>query len=285
LFILSYFDSRLRGQSIFSSDLVTIHVGKGDGKNRTFVIHRNVLAKSPLFDRILNKYSLVGKDKDKDGANFLALALPDDDPDVFELFCLWLYGKNLSSIATAKDNLSSNHFNVNSNVNINFSNHRTLLPLLLKLCHFAEKNDLPDLLGHSIDAFLSACGTNNCIPSVAQAVDIYKSSSGDSKLRLLAVHTLVFTLLGLGADMRDQRWSNAAFVAALGANEDLLMDVVKMLRGMLPFEVTEPLDPRDLPPCFFHQHAKEEECPYGGGSAPERETSESRKRVSFMSGV
>jgi hypothetical protein len=88
---------------------------------------------------------------------------------------------------------------------------------------------------------------------------------------MLAVHTLSFTLLGFGADVTGQRLSNAAFVAAFGANEDLLMDVVKMLRGMLLFEVTVPLDPRESLPCFFHQHGEGDECPYGGDNAPEKE--------------
>jgi hypothetical protein len=157
-----------------------------------------------------------------------------------------------------------------------------LLRLLPKLCHFAEKSDLLDLLGHSIDAFLSACGANNYTPSVAQAVDIYELSSKDSKLWLLAVHTLVFTLLGLGADTGDQRWLNAAFVVALGANKDLLMDVVKILKGMLSHRA---LGSKGFAAMLLHQHAKEEECPYGEDDAPEREVSEPRKRVSFMDSV
>ncbi len=134
------------------------------GPERTFTIHRGILCRSAAYFRA----ALEGEFKE---AIDQALRLPEDDPDMFSHFELWLYtGSILESHESAKD--------------ISWK-------VLTDICLFGEARGIPELQNEAINAYIDKYHATNEIPT-GEFNHIYENTLDSSPLRKLLVDLVTF---------------------------------------------------------------------------------------------
>jgi hypothetical protein len=133
-----------------------------------------------------------------------------------------------------------------------------LRQLLLLYC-LAEKLHIPKLADQTMDFMIGLCREKNWIPTIDSLAAIYGYTYTGSKLRLFAARCFAFLISHYDDKYSGGLWSNEKLFQNLKRHDDLLVDVLALLRmqaGRLQFH------PRDQPACDYHQHAKTEACPY-----------------------
>jgi hypothetical protein len=76
---------------------------------------------------------------------------------------------------------------------------------------------------------------------------------------LYTARAYVLVILHQPSEISKATWSNEEMQTVFKENEDLLADIIPMMRLQAgKFKV----DPREDDPCDYHQHTKTEVCPY-----------------------
>ncbi|KAI9054888.1 hypothetical protein LZ554_002032 [Drepanopeziza brunnea f. sp. 'monogermtubi'] len=196
----------------------------GTGPKATkFYVHKKLLCKKVEF------FDKMFKGHFAEALNGVA-SLPTDSPSAFKLFVGWLY---------------TTHLEVPS------------FDTLLSLFIFAEKYNVTDLADQVMDTITSL---KKFLPDCSHASHVYQNTHAKSKMRLFICRSIVFVILHFSSGYRSGAWDDKRLQEAMTENRDLCRDIVRMLRlqaGKLRVK------PCDELPCDYHQHAKEEKCPYG----------------------
>lgn len=207
---------------MLGTKIVTIFVGP---ENREFKIHKKLLSSQcAVFDRMFNGAFQEGVTQ--------TATLPEDDVGAFGCFLTWLY----------QDKLKPEVFND--------------CETMISLFAFAEKYGIVRLMDHFMDTLVHRDKHGNAGPASSNALAIYASTHDHSRFRLYVSRMLAFTLDSLpDKDSARSKEIRDAFTK----NADLMMDFLGHYRGMRG-ELLE--DPREVPACDYHQHGKDEPCPY-----------------------
>ncbi|KAI9646437.1 hypothetical protein NHQ30_004429 [Ciborinia camelliae] len=225
------------------SDLVRILVG-GDGDSAgtekvEFVLHKKILcAKVPFFEKMFNGSFLEGTTQ--------VATLPEDDPDAFRLLVAWVYTGSIASEV--------------------FPGNTFLLPLSA-LFILAEKYCIAALMDFSIESIRDQMDKKQCLAHRHPVESIYEKTHAKSKLRVLLsviVANVLVANLHRSRERADDKdaWSNEDLQSLLCGSADLTLDVIKIMREAEPFD-RRFATPIYFPRCHYHQHGKDEKCPYG----------------------
>ncbi|KAF7875244.1 hypothetical protein EAF04_002416 [Stromatinia cepivora] len=154
--------------------------------------------------------------------------LPEDSPCAFRLLVSWIH----TDIIATSETSSSKYYH----------------------------EELPRLFFLAENHFT----TNNCIhgPNIVKVA--YENTHAKSKLRLLASRLVVYAIGTPDIFVGTDSWSTEKIQNLLASNSDLTGDVIQLLRGQLGNRAQ---DPKKLSVCDYHQHGKNEVCPYGGKSS------------------
>ena len=173
-------------------------------------------------------------------------ALPEDDPVSYKMFLSWLYQDRIPVPQPSR--LSGGMCEVEQ---------------LCRLFIFAEKYNIIQLADRTMDLLTDYLKKKNWQLDERTMSLCYQLTHQNSKLRLFVCGSYVYITLHFPFPnkTKDGRslWQNQDMVKLLKNTDDLLADFYGMLRlqaGKLQ------VDPRDTLPCDYHQHGKNEVCPY-----------------------
>ena len=166
------------------------------------------------------------------------IRMPEDDPDVFDMFVQWVYERRLDTADMTKHTPKSGP-----------------LGLRFKLYCFAEEICLNDLMDYTISSFMSNYTKHVKSASVHVMSLAYEGTSKGSKLRLFIAHELVYILRTLG---NSSFWPDKDLGWVMTKNEDLAVDVVSLLRS----SSKDLENPARFSKYQYHVHANNHECLY-----------------------
>ncbi|KAL2061900.1 hypothetical protein VTL71DRAFT_7278 [Oculimacula yallundae] len=198
------------------------------------------ISKAPVFDRMFNGNFAEGQKAEA--------ILPEDDPDAFDMFASWLYRGYVTSPCDG--------FGVHKR-------RQTPLDNFIRLLIFAEKYGLVGLADNTMDMLIEAQINDKSRPGEKMDAIAYEGTHEGSVLRLYISRSWAYTVL---AYKDKEPWASSS-IGPIGkkANE-LLADGLSLLRDL---NNVKPLagkklieDPKLAPPCDYHQHGKDEVCPY-----------------------
>jgi len=164
--------------------------------------------------------------------------MPEDDPDVFNLFVQWLYAARLCVPDMTKNTATSGP-----------------MWTRFKLYCFAEKICLPELMDYTMSSIMSACVRGDKSPSIEVMRMVYGGTKQGSRLRLFTAHVLHF-LIRNGGDLGP--WPSSKLAQVMNEHEDLTVNVLQLLRD----NSKAPSHPGHYPKCMFHVHTKNHTCKY-----------------------
>jgi hypothetical protein len=87
----------------------------------------------------------------------------------------------------------------------------------------------------------------------------YRNTSPGCKLRLYISKFIVYVATTFDESMTSAAWTNDLLGRMVRDCEDLGTDIFALLRKSSGLKAP---DPREAPACDYHQHGKEEACPY-----------------------
>jgi len=197
-------------------------------------VHKNLLLeKSTVFKKMFTGGFVE--------ATTNAATLPEDDPDAFEAVVEWIYhGKFLT-----------------------INGHRTIcgsqMRLLLDICRLASKYSMWELLDRATTGYVQSMSLSGCLPNRPHIDLVYEHLPPHSKLRLFVAKSVAYIILTSPNDEANGAWENKEFQALFLKHEDLLLDVLDLLRMQAG---KWPLNPKGAPHCEYHEHAKAMKCPW-----------------------
>jgi hypothetical protein len=171
-------------------------------------------------------------------------SFPEDDPVAFKLFISWLYRGAVEMPLSSTSTSSTGKCEV--------------LQLFL-LFVFAEKFGIAVLADETMDFITGVLKERNWFPGSDVLTSAYQNTHSGSKLWLFASRCFAFLISHYANNTSGGCWSNAKLSAGLKGHEDILLDVLAVLRwqaGKLQ------IDPRDQLACDYHQHANTDPCTY-----------------------
>ncbi|CAO2656038.1 Nn.00g048410.m01.CDS01 [Neocucurbitaria sp. VM-36] len=151
--------------SSFNGSVVEVHVGGSHGDPTIFFIHKNLAAlRSEFFKRATG--ALWQQDKDH------AIALPDDDPDMFSLYLNLVYTKQLATKGSDE-----------------WYKLCRLYVLVEKLQDLNAKNQVIDgMHAYFHDVVLNKAPSNmTCVLPAGATQELYEGTSAENKARKLVV--------------------------------------------------------------------------------------------------
>ncbi|CZT00567.1 uncharacterized protein RCO7_03012 [Rhynchosporium graminicola] len=217
----------------FGSEIVKISVDR-KSKKQEFHIHKNLLCqKAPVFDRMFSSNFAEGQKGEAE--------LPEDDPQAFDAFAAWLY---CDAVATL----------VNENEGVD----RRYIQLFI----FAEKYGIIRLADNTMDAFLKNQTIIKTRPGPESSAMAYEGTYVGSKLRLYVARCWAYAVL----QQETEVWTSASLVPIGDKAQELLLHGLKLLRNLNKVKNSAGKklikNPKLAAPCDYHQHGKDEVCPY-----------------------
>ncbi|KAI9054889.1 hypothetical protein LZ554_002033 [Drepanopeziza brunnea f. sp. 'monogermtubi'] len=212
---------------ILGTDIATITVGSGTTA-KTFKVHTDLIcSKVPFFKAMF-------KGNFKEAATQTA-TLPEDDPLAFELFLGWLYRETVDEISDA-----------------------TLY--LIKLFGFAEKYTVVTLMDNTMDVLVVALKEKNLLFLQFHMEEIYQITHESSKMRVFASRCFAFALM----TCQDTGvWSTTTLMSMTSTHRyEIVVDSLTLIPSLTLQGIGLFPDPRLAPLCDYHQHGKDEVCPY-----------------------
>ncbi len=220
--------------------MVDIYVGK-DGARKHFHIHKGILcSKIPYFDKMFNsgfQESLSSKAE-----------LPEDNAEAFDYLEAWIYSGSLTEFKWNVDKGSSGRG----------SNYPTFsfYILLDKLC-----------LGHLLDEFVSsyikADKEKNYFPACHQITLAYRLLPEDCKFLQYFLLSFRYILVEMPrSGPVEDVWSTKNMTDTMESSSTLRADLLTACLEAPRGRKTK--DPRKLPPCTFHEHSNDDDCPLKG---------------------
>lgn len=272
-------------------------------KRKKFSVHQKLICnRSTFFHKAFNGAF-------KEGAEGIVY-LPEDKPDVVEVFIAWLYSAVLnpprksseSFKSSAREVSSGSGFAINDGVVDNDSIESTdsknnssskassssedfddiedfqiftnKLTHYMDLYFFAEKYGIESLQNQAMDK-LPAIVSGYC-PDSAEVREIYENTTESSPLRQFAVKHVAYCLMHSKPDM-----DFIAMYCELGG--DFAKDLVMRLCGMGSKPTTAP---STKPHCYYHVHSDGKRCGRNNGSSGnERRRIHSRLAAHYILGL
>ena len=217
-------------------ETVVIVVGTG-AKIKSFKIHKTLLcAKVTFFDKMFN-----GPFSE---ASTQTASLTDEEVASFKLFLGWLYQDRIPVPPSfAQCGMGE-------------------IEQLCRLFALAEKYNVTLLADQTMD-FMTAFMKKRCWTLSSVLIGTcYEITHQSSKLRIFACRFHVYQTLHYPSDATGTArvtWSNREMLKVLKNSDDLFADFYGMLRLQAG---KSRVDPRYELPCDYHQHGKNEMCPY-----------------------
>lgn len=202
------------------------------GNGKTFKVHKNLLCdKVPVF-------AAMFKGNFQEASTGLA-KLPEDDEKAFEYFIGWLYRGALDPTTDCGH--------------------------LLNLYGFAKKYELLSLMDLTINTMIKYLVAANILLTGFDVDHIYRITHEKSKLRLFGLRCYTYATV----DLRDEGCWETNHMLPQGPNKvEIMTDVFRQLRDLKNSTSRNPdlgvgllVDPRTVPPCQYHVHAKGDPCP------------------------
>ncbi|KAF8859532.1 hypothetical protein BDZ45DRAFT_673277 [Acephala macrosclerotiorum] len=161
--------------------------------------------------------------------------LPEDNIHVFKLFLGWLY-LGIIEIPSTQFFVDYSH-----------------------LYAFADKYCISELADATMDKMCKVSAHKKWMPTESEITVCYELTPRKSKLSLFFARCLAWVSLHISGDRADKLWTNEGLRDTVKGNDDLSLQFFDLLR----FQSGKPLpDPREAPACDYHQHTKDEPCPY-----------------------
>lgn len=213
-------------------EMVTITAGKGPSA-KVYHIHKNLLcSKSEVFNKMFNSGFLETASNSAD--------LPDDNPLSLTIFIGWVYHDTLQ---------------------ISFEDTQAMKNLYMVFL-FAEKYGMDKLMDEAMNLIveLQEYQPNRRFEPSAYSY-IYSKTHEVSKLRLYASRMYAHSLLTYKDTSKKKNLGlNTEKLLGAGLEEiDILQDVFGMIRNQSGKIFPHPAD---APRCDYHQHGKDEKCPF-----------------------
>lgn len=120
----------------------------------------------------------------------------------------------------------------------------------------AQKMCLPLLQDRTMDALISKHKNEVTLFSAGQILHIYGVTQPGCALQRYAALMVAHIILG-PANVASGHWSITKLHETLKENDDLSLDVLKLMRGSHGGVL---VDPRKSPICDFHEHKQHEPC-------------------------
>ncbi|PVH82575.1 hypothetical protein DL98DRAFT_487740 [Cadophora sp. DSE1049] len=210
------------------SEIVKISVGEGIEKQE-FHIHKNLLCqKAPVFDRMLNGNFAEGRSGEA--------SLPEDDPRAFDMLVSWLYSGSVLNHACGD---------------------------FIRIFILAEKYGIVCLADNTMDAFIQSGLRSRKRPGAKYWAQAYEGTHEGSKLRLFMSRCWAYGVINQGDN---EKWATCSLAPTGEKAQEILIDGMGLLRNMnnSKLEKGQKLmcNPKYAPACDYHQHGKDEACPY-----------------------
>lgn len=183
--------------------------------------------KAPYFSKMFNGEFAEAQSQ--------AAKLPEDDPKIFKFFLRWIYQGILEVSDLEQSTRTGNH---------------------VHLFIFAEKYCIDSLADTVMDSFVNGLRARNSIPLYPFMTRMCKHTHGSSKLNLFFARIIAYTFYH---DKDSKKWKTEHLRDVLKANDELTLRFLELLR---PLHGKEYPDPTKAPLCDYHQHGKDEPCPY-----------------------
>ena len=245
------------------------------GNGKTFKVHKNLLCdKVPVF-------AAMFKGNFQEASTGLA-KLPEDDEKAFEYFIGWLYRGaldpttdcghllNLYGFAKKYELLSLMDLTINTMIKYLVAANILLTGFdvdhIYRITHEKSKLRLFGLRCYTyatVDLRDEGCWeTNHMLPQGPNKVEIMTEKS---KLRLFGLRCYTYATV----DLRDEGCWETNHMLPQGPNKvEIMTDVFRQLRDLKNSTSRNPdlgvgllVDPRTVPPCQYHVHAKGDPCP------------------------
>ncbi|KAL5316642.1 hypothetical protein ACEPPN_015691 [Leptodophora sp. 'Broadleaf-Isolate-01'] len=214
----------------FGSEMVKISVGEGS-KKQEFHIHKRLLCqKAPVFDRMFSGNFAEGQIGEA--------LLPEDDPKAFDMFASWLYRSTVKDLGHEPGDF-------------------------IDLFAFAEKYGIVCLMDSTMDSFIGFLIKKKTRPGINHFPRAYARTHYGSKLRLFLSRIWAYGVLN---EDDNGKWASSTLVPTGEKAQEILIDGMTQLRGLNQSKSRNGKklleNPKLAPLCDYHQHGKDEVCPY-----------------------
>jgi hypothetical protein len=213
--------------------MVTILVGTGEQQQR-FVLHNNRLcSKAPAFGKRLNNGFQGGLPQ--------SATLLEEDPKTFSLFVDWINMNVLPVLQITEDGKPAGE------ASKSFSD----------LLAFAERHKIEKLSDILMDTILRVGKECNTAAGFTMIEDGYRNTAPGSKFRLYILRSYVY----MTKCHKFPHWTPVKLHDLALKCDGLLLDFFVETVSNRDSK-TSARSPNDFPRCDYHQHGKDQECPY-----------------------
>jgi hypothetical protein len=208
-------------------------VGTGEQQEK-FVLHKKLLcSKAPVFGKMFNSGFQESLSQ--------SATLPEDDPKVFALFVDWVYLNTLPVLPVAKT-------------------PKVFPTSFTALFAFSEKYCIVQLCDNTMDTIVQVGKQGNMEAGCFMMEDGYRKTRPGSRLRLYLLRSYVY-LTKVNSPVLP--WPPEKFyMVALRCNELLFNFFAETTSDRDSKKKTTARSPNAFPRCDYHQHGKDQECPY-----------------------
>ncbi|KAF5875761.1 uncharacterized protein Bfra_011523 [Botrytis fragariae] len=214
--------------------IVRLEVGTGFDQV-VFNVHKTILCKKiAFFDKMFNGKFLEGITH--------SAKMPEDNIEAFKLMLGWVYSGAIEP-----------------GIDLTFANGNSASTPLLELLILAEKYDINPLVDATMDYLIKLLQENRIIIGESLWVYTYENTRRTSKLRLFFTRTAIYAMRFKDGEFTSNPkfWTVKAIHSILSQSPEILMDYLALTQGVKLQE-----DPLIAPPCDYHRHAADEDCPY-----------------------
>ncbi|KAF7909214.1 uncharacterized protein EAE98_012293 [Botrytis deweyae] len=236
--------------------IVRLEVGTGFDQV-VFNVHKAILCnKIAFFDKMFNGKFLEGITH--------CAKMPEDNIEAFKLMLGWVY----SGV-------------IEPGIGLTFADGNSASTPLLELLILAEKYDINPLVDVTMDYLINLLQEKRIIIGESLWVYTYKHTRRTSKLRLFFTRLAIYAMRFKDGEFTSNPkfWTLKEIHSILAQNSEILMDYLALTQGVKLQE-----DPLIAPPCDYHRHAANEECPHKPKTIAHF-TKESRNRPNDLNSV
>ncbi|KAI9646441.1 hypothetical protein NHQ30_004433 [Ciborinia camelliae] len=231
------------------SDYITITIGP---KRIPMYIHSKLLRRKTrgYFEQVFGKGTLKLSPPESPCAH-----LPDDDWYTVGMFSLWTRRRSLTS---------SDKF-VHKKETCSKEERLDILEKVFNLNLFSEKYQITELQDDALTLFIQLCREEDSPLKIAHIKKCYEHTAEKSKFREF-LKALLFYVLSRPLETEAYNkmgWDLTEIINMDKTRKDTkLEEEVMGLMSIATGQFPDFPDPRNAPACEFHQHGKEEGCPY-----------------------
>ena len=225
---MQFDQSRLiSSRSVLTGGVITIYVGP---KRKEYQIHKVLLASCEYWRKFLD--SKLPEDSQ-------AMHLPEQDPNIWDLFVNWLYRGSLKDICVENEDMAE-----------------TQVRQYIMLYSRAEQWAIPTLQNKIMDLWTTSDWDWSC--DVDKIHSVYKRTLRDSPLRSYVVDGFLSLGLLLNADCENGERAALLKSQLDYGNQEFVLDCFEALMQLTPKSKLRA--PYGKTGCTYHKHKDGEEC-------------------------